>query len=52
MASTTAERVTIKLDRTFPWEVDGGDQDRTKKFKVQVVPGAVRICQPRNVPAR
>ena len=50
--TTTAERVSIKLDRTFPWEVDGGDQDRTKKFKVQVVPGAVRICQPRSAPAR
>jgi YegS/Rv2252/BmrU family lipid kinase len=46
--TTTAERVSIKLDRTFPWEVDGGDQDRTKRYKVRCVPGAVRICQPPN----
>ena len=44
----TAERVSIRLDRTFPWEVDGGDQDRTDRFKVRCVPRAVRICQPRS----
>ena len=44
----TAEHVTIRLDRTFPWEVDGGDQDRTDEFEITCVPNAVRICQPRN----
>ncbi len=43
----TAEKVSIRLDRTFPWEVDGGDQDRTDRFDVTCVPDAVRICQPR-----
>ena len=43
----TAERVSIRLDRTFPWEVDGGEQDRTDRFDVTCVPLAVRICQPR-----
>jgi diacylglycerol kinase (ATP) len=42
----TAERVKIRLDRTFPWEVDGGDRERTDRFDVRCLPGAVRICQP------
>ncbi len=44
----TAEHVTIRLDRTFPWEVDGGDQERTDRFEIECVPAAVRICQPRS----
>ena len=44
--TVTAKRVSIRLDRTFPWEVDGGDQARTKRFDVKCVPSAVRICQP------
>lgn len=44
---TTAERVTIKFDRSLPWQVDGGDRDRTDEFEVRCIPGAVRICQPR-----
>ena len=43
----TAQEISIRLDRTFPWEVDGGDQDRTDRFTVTCVPQAVRICQPR-----
>ena len=34
----TAEQVTIRLDRTFPWEVDGGDQERTDQFEIKCVP--------------
>jgi hypothetical protein len=45
--TVTAKRVSIRLDRTFPWEVDGGDQARTKRFDVKCVPSAVLICQPR-----
>jgi hypothetical protein len=44
---TTAERVAIRLDRTFPWEVDGGDRERTATFDVHCVHDAVQICQPR-----
>jgi len=50
--TVTAERVSIRLDRTFPWEVDGGDQDRTNRFDVTCLPQAVRICQPRVEQAR
>jgi YegS/Rv2252/BmrU family lipid kinase len=45
----TAERLSIRLDRTFPWEVDGGDRDRTDTFEVRCVPRAIRICQPRQL---
>jgi len=44
---TTATQVTVRLDRTFPWEVDGGDRERTDTYEVRCIPQAVRICQPR-----
>lgn len=46
--TVTAERVTIRLDRSLPWQVDGGDRDRTDSYDVCCVPNAVRICQPRS----
>lgn len=44
---TTAEKIVVDLDRTLPWEADGGDRDRTDHFEIRVLPGAVSICQPR-----
>ena len=41
-----ATTATIKLDRTMPWELDGGDQPRAKKFKIAVLPGRQAICVP------
>ena len=43
---TQASQVAIQLDRTMPWELDGGDQPRAKKFKVTVLPGRQAICVP------
>lgn len=37
---------TIRLDRTMPWELDGGDQPRAKKFKVSILPGRLNVCVP------
>lgn len=42
----TAERVTIELARTLPWQVDGGDRERTDTYEVRCRPAAVRICRP------
>ncbi|WP_051062739.1 diacylglycerol/lipid kinase family protein [Ilumatobacter nonamiensis] len=42
----TAEKLTVSLDRSLPWEVDGGDRDRTNEFEIRCVPQAIRICQP------
>ncbi len=48
---TTAKKITIEFDRSLPWEVDGGDRPREKKYKIRCVPQAVRICQPRLTPS-
>lgn len=45
--TTTAEKVVVELDRTLPWEADGGDRDRTNLFEIQCLPAAISICQPR-----
>jgi YegS/Rv2252/BmrU family lipid kinase len=41
-----AKTATIRLDRTMPWELDGGDQPREKKFEVSVLPARQPICVP------
>jgi diacylglycerol kinase (ATP) len=43
---TKASKVKIRLDRTMPWEIDGGDQPRAKKFNVSVLPKRQAICVP------
>lgn len=43
----TAEKIRIDLDRTLPWQADGGDRDRTDSFEIRVLPAAVDICRPR-----
>jgi diacylglycerol kinase family enzyme len=44
---TTASKVVVELDRTLPWEADGGDRDRTNLLEIQCLPGAISVCQPR-----
>jgi diacylglycerol kinase (ATP) len=44
---TRAEKIRIELDRTLPWEADGGDRDRTDHFEIRCIPQAVPICRPR-----
>lgn len=41
-----ATKATIRLDRTMPWELDGGDRPRAKKFKISVLPGRQPVCVP------
>lgn len=43
---TTASRVSVTLDRTLPWEVDGGDRERTDSYEITCRPSAIRVCQP------
>jgi YegS/Rv2252/BmrU family lipid kinase len=45
---TTAEHVMVELDRTLPWQADGGDRDRSNHFEIRCLPGAVRVCRPRS----
>jgi diacylglycerol kinase (ATP) len=44
--TTKARKIRIRLDRKMPYELDGGDQPRTKKLKIRVEPAAVTICVP------
>jgi diacylglycerol kinase (ATP) len=44
---TKAKTVKVKLDRKVLYELDGGDRDKVKSFKVRVEPGALRIRVPR-----
>jgi YegS/Rv2252/BmrU family lipid kinase len=43
---TNGTEVKIRLDRTLPWQLDGGDQPRAKKFDVSVLPGRQPILVP------
>jgi len=43
---TTGRCIRVRFDRTLPWEIDGGDRDRTDTFDIRCVPDAVRICHP------
>ncbi len=44
---TQGRKVRVKLDRKAPYELDGGDRTKVKKFKVEVEPGAITVCVPR-----
>lgn len=44
--TTTAEHVVLELDRTVPWQVDGGDRERRYRFEVRCLPAAIAICRP------
>jgi YegS/Rv2252/BmrU family lipid kinase len=42
--TTSAKKITVKLDRKVLYEVDGGDRSKVKSFKIKVQPRAVTIC--------
>lgn len=46
LVSTTGavSKVKIRLDRTLPWELDGGDRPRADTFKVRLLPHALTVC--------
>lgn len=43
---TSAGKIDVELDRKVLYELDGGDRNKVKSFKVRVDPGAVAICVP------
>ena len=45
--TTTADTVVVQFDRPVPWQVDGGDRERTDRFEIRCLPAAVSICRPR-----
>jgi diacylglycerol kinase (ATP) len=46
---TRGKKVTIKLGRKMPYELDGGARPPTKKLKIRIAAGAIAVCVP---PAR
>jgi diacylglycerol kinase (ATP) len=44
--TTRAHSVRISLDRKVPYELDGGDRKKVRKLRIDVEPGAARICVP------
>ena len=43
---TNARTVEVVLNRKVLYELDGGDREKVKKFKVKVEPGAIKVCVP------
>jgi diacylglycerol kinase (ATP) len=43
---TKARSVRVKLDRKVLYELDGGDREKARKFRVEVEPAAVRVRVP------
>jgi YegS/Rv2252/BmrU family lipid kinase len=43
---TKGRSVEVKLDRKILYELDGGDREKKRTFRVDVQPGAVSVCVP------
>jgi YegS/Rv2252/BmrU family lipid kinase len=43
---TSGTHMTVRVEKRWPWEVDGGDQPPAKKFDIDCLPAAVNICRP------
>jgi YegS/Rv2252/BmrU family lipid kinase len=44
--TTKAHSVKVKLNRKVRYELDGGERDKVKAFKVKIEPGALIVCVP------
>jgi diacylglycerol kinase (ATP) len=44
--ATKARTVEVELDRKVRYELDGGDRSKVRSFRVDVEPGALRLCVP------
>jgi diacylglycerol kinase (ATP) len=45
--ATTAKKINVKLNRKVLYEVDGGDREKVKAFKIKVQAAAVTVCLPK-----
>ena len=43
---THGRKFTVRLDRSLPYELDGGARTKTRKLRVRVKPAAVCVCVP------
>jgi diacylglycerol kinase (ATP) len=44
--TTTATKVDVRLGKKTPYELDGGDRPKTKRFRFRVKPAAITVCVP------
>ena len=44
--TTKARRIKVRLDRKARYELDGGERGTTKKFIIEIEPGAMTVCVP------
>jgi diacylglycerol kinase (ATP) len=43
---TSGQRIKIRFDRPFPYELDGGDRKPVRKLKIKVQPASITVCVP------
>ena len=43
---TSGKKITVRLARATPYELDGGDRPATERVRVRVAPGAATFCVP------
>jgi diacylglycerol kinase (ATP) len=43
---TKGRSVKVKLSRKVLYELDGGDREKKRSFRVDVQPGAIKVCVP------
>ena len=46
LTTTQGRKISVRLGRSMPYELDGGARKKTKKLKVRIVPAAVCVCVP------
>jgi diacylglycerol kinase (ATP) len=46
------KKFTIRFDRSYPYELDGGARTRTKKLQIRVHPASIFVCVPASAPPR
>jgi diacylglycerol kinase (ATP) len=44
--TTQGHRVTVKMDRAIPYELDGGARSKVRRLDVRIEPHAVKVCVP------
>jgi diacylglycerol kinase (ATP) len=44
---TRGRKISVRLDKAVPVELDGGARDEARSFKARVAPGALIVCVPR-----
>ena len=46
LASTAGRKIDVRLDRSLPYELDGGERGKTRKVKVRLHHHAINVCVP------